>query len=140
MAALSTAYQLSRTDALRAAYDVTVYTLGWRLGGKCATGRDRTGRICEHGLHFWFGCYENAFRMLRDVYAAWRPPVAREIETVVVSPWPAPGPCRPQLQLSRRGRRIIGVTRGAPPIRISPIGSKPKRRYSEMFRGFDDSR
>jgi uncharacterized protein with NAD-binding domain and iron-sulfur cluster len=75
MAALSAAYQLSRTDALRNAYDVTVYTLGWRLGGKCATGRDGTGRICEHGLHFWFGCYENAFAMLREVYKAWQPPV-----------------------------------------------------------------
>jgi uncharacterized protein with NAD-binding domain and iron-sulfur cluster len=75
MAALSAAYQLSLTPELRDAYGVTVYTLGWRLGGKCATGRDRLGRICEHGLHFWFGCYENSFAMLREVYAAWRPPV-----------------------------------------------------------------
>ena len=74
MAALSAAYQLSRTQELRDAYDVTIYTLGWRLGGKCATGRDRLGRVCEHGLHFWFGCYENAFAMLREVYAAWQPP------------------------------------------------------------------
>jgi uncharacterized protein with NAD-binding domain and iron-sulfur cluster len=74
MAGLSAAYQLSRTAELREAYDVTVYTLGWRLGGKCATGRDRSGRIQEHGLHFWFGCYENAFRMLREVFDVWERP------------------------------------------------------------------
>src|SRR5437764_11444124 len=73
MAGLAAAYELSRSSQLRAAYEVTVYQLGWRLGGKCASGRDRLGRIQEHGLHFWFGCYENAFRMLREVYGALEP-------------------------------------------------------------------
>ena len=52
-------------------YDITLYQLGWRLGGKGASGRNRNryDRIEEHGLHFWFGYYENAFRMIRDVYA-----------------------------------------------------------------------
>ncbi len=71
VAALSTAYQLTRTEALRAEHDVTVYQIGWRLGGKGATGR-RDGRIEEHGLHVWFGFYDNAFRMLRDVYRDWQ--------------------------------------------------------------------
>ena len=64
MASLTTAYQLTRTEALRAKHEVTVYQIGWRLGGKGATGR-RDGRIEEHGLHIWFGYYDNAFRMLR---------------------------------------------------------------------------
>lgn len=91
MAALSAAHQLSLTNELRAAYDVTVYTLGWRLGGKCATGRETKpnapggvwpgGRICEHGLHFWFGCYENAFKMLQEAYAAWHPPAGCRIRS-----------------------------------------------------------
>jgi uncharacterized protein with NAD-binding domain and iron-sulfur cluster len=45
---------------------ITVHQLGWRLGGKGASGRDqsRDNRIEEHGLHVWFGFYENAFRMM----------------------------------------------------------------------------
>jgi uncharacterized protein with NAD-binding domain and iron-sulfur cluster len=27
----------------------------------------------EHGLHVWFGCYENAFELVRAAYKAWRP-------------------------------------------------------------------
>lgn len=67
MASLTAAYQLTRTEALRAKHEVTVYQIGWRLGGKGATGR-RDGRIEEHGLHIWFGYYDNAFRMLREVF------------------------------------------------------------------------
>jgi protoporphyrinogen oxidase len=71
IAALTAAYYLTRTEALRAKYAVTLYQIGWRLGGKGATGR-RDGRIEEHGLHVWFGYYSNAFRMLREVYRDWR--------------------------------------------------------------------
>ena len=51
-------------------YDVTVYQMGWRLGGKGASGRnrERNDRIEEHGLHVWFGFYHNAFRLMGDVY------------------------------------------------------------------------
>lgn len=53
-------------------YDVTVYQLGWRLGGKCASGRsvegDHPRRIEEHGLHLWFGSYDNAFKLIRKCY------------------------------------------------------------------------
>lgn len=70
MAGLSAAYQLTKTAALRALNDVTVYQLGWRLGGKAASGRDDLGRNLEHGLHVWFGCYENTFQMLQELYAA----------------------------------------------------------------------
>jgi hypothetical protein len=47
-----------------------VYTEGWRLGGKGASGRnyDVADRVEEHGLHVWFGCYQNAFHMMRKVY------------------------------------------------------------------------
>ena len=43
---------------------ITVYQQGWRLGGKGACGRGPDLRIEEHGLHLWFGFYENAFRLL----------------------------------------------------------------------------
>ena len=73
MAALSAAFDLTRTQALRDQFDVTIYQMGWRLGGKAASGRDCEGRIVEHGLHVWFGCYENAFELVRAAYAAWDP-------------------------------------------------------------------
>jgi len=51
-------------------FEITVYQYGWRLGGKCASGRNasRGQRIEEHGLHIWGGMYENAFAIMRDVY------------------------------------------------------------------------
>jgi uncharacterized protein with NAD-binding domain and iron-sulfur cluster len=70
IAGLTAAYYLTRTESLRAKHAVTLYQIGWRLGGKGATGR-RDGRIEEHGLHVWFGFYDNAFRMLREVYRDW---------------------------------------------------------------------
>jgi len=73
MAGLACAHELSRTEQLREAYEVTVYQLGWRLGGKCASGRDAAGRNLEHGLHVWFGYYENAFRLLRQAYGGRTP-------------------------------------------------------------------
>lgn len=76
---LTTAYWLSSTDELRAKYDVTVYQMGWRLGGKGASGRNQEhgDRIEEHGLHILFGFYQNFFSMIRDVYGSLeRPPDA----------------------------------------------------------------
>jgi uncharacterized protein with NAD-binding domain and iron-sulfur cluster len=71
MAALATAFELTQREPER--FDITIYQMGWRLGGKGATGRDHKGRVVEHGLHIWFGCYENAFRMLRTAYDEWKP-------------------------------------------------------------------
>lgn len=53
------------------AYDITVYQMGWRLGGKGASGRNAKlgNRIEEHGLHLMFGFYENVFRVMREAYA-----------------------------------------------------------------------
>ncbi len=50
-------------------YDVTVYQVGWRLGGKGASSRaTRAQRIEEHGMHIWFGFYENALAMMERCY------------------------------------------------------------------------
>ncbi|HEV7990709.1 MAG TPA: NAD(P)-binding protein [Gemmatimonadaceae bacterium] len=69
---MTAAYWLSSTPELRERYDVTVYQMGWRLGGKGASGRNRgvADRIEEHGLHIIFGFYQNVFAMMRDVYGA----------------------------------------------------------------------
>ncbi len=75
--ALTCAWALTATPALRDRYDVTLLQMGWRLGGKGASGRalDRNARIEEHGLHITFGFYDNFFRIIREAYQALgRPP------------------------------------------------------------------
>ena len=68
--AVVTAFWLTNTPALREQYDVTVHQMGWRLGGKGASGRnlDTGSRIEEHGLHVWFGFYDNAFFTMGQCY------------------------------------------------------------------------
>ena len=73
MAGLAAAFDLARTQDLRDRYDVTVYQMGWRLGGKAASSRYADGRVVEHGLHVWFGGYQNAFQLLQAAYLSWRP-------------------------------------------------------------------
>lgn len=69
-AGIAAAFELSATPELRERFEVTVYQPGWRLGGKCASGRnlEHHGRIEEHGLHLWLGFYDNAFRLMRAAY------------------------------------------------------------------------
>jgi len=68
MAGLTAAWRLSE-PGWEAEFDsITVYQRGWRLGGKGASSRGVHGRIEEHGLHVWFGWYENAFQLLRECY------------------------------------------------------------------------
>jgi uncharacterized protein with NAD-binding domain and iron-sulfur cluster len=67
VAGLSAAFELTKPGRYPGE-SVTIYQAGWRLGGKCATGRDEQRRVVEHGPHLWFGYYENAFQLLREVY------------------------------------------------------------------------
>jgi uncharacterized protein with NAD-binding domain and iron-sulfur cluster len=67
-AGIAAAFELSRPEH-RGKYQVTLYQVGWRLGGKGASGRGPADRIEEHGIHIWLGFYENAFRLLRECYA-----------------------------------------------------------------------
>jgi uncharacterized protein with NAD-binding domain and iron-sulfur cluster len=68
MASLSAAWTLAKIDP---SCEITIYQLGWRLGGKGTSGRNQHmgDRSEEHGLHIWFGCYDHAFRILRECYA-----------------------------------------------------------------------
>ena len=67
MAGMAAAWRLShQADE---PVEITVYEQSWQLGGKGASGRGVHGRIEEHGLHVWLGYYENAFRLIREVYA-----------------------------------------------------------------------
>jgi uncharacterized protein with NAD-binding domain and iron-sulfur cluster len=62
MAGLTAAHRLAEHG------QVSVVQRGWRLGGKGASHRTAEGRIEEHGLHVWLGYYDNAFRLMREVY------------------------------------------------------------------------
>ena len=72
-AGVAAAYWLSAPEQ-NGKYQVSLYSQGWRLGGKCASGRDARAfdRIEEHGLHMMMGCYQNAFATLRSCYLDWR--------------------------------------------------------------------
>lgn len=69
--ALTTAWYLSGEPGWQDRYEITVYQMGWRLGGKCATGRDPEAcqRIEEHGIHGFLGSYYNTLRLMVDCYA-----------------------------------------------------------------------
>jgi uncharacterized protein with NAD-binding domain and iron-sulfur cluster len=71
LGSLSTVMALTDQPGWQDRYDITVYQMGWRLGGKGASGRDQSRgmRIQEHGLHVWLGCYHNAFDMIQKCYA-----------------------------------------------------------------------
>lgn len=71
MSSLTTAFELTNDADWSNRYEITVYQLGWRLGGKGASGRNPAAhqRIEEHGLHVWPGFYDNAFRVIRRCYA-----------------------------------------------------------------------
>lgn len=68
--AMTAAFGLTNYPGWQDHYEVSLYNLGWRLGGKGASGRNKDAgqRIEEHGLHVWMGHYENAFRVMRQAY------------------------------------------------------------------------
>ena len=71
VAAMTAAFYLTDQPGWKNRYDITVYQMGWRLGGKGASGRNAAlgQRIEEHGLHIWFGFYANAFKTIQRAYA-----------------------------------------------------------------------
>ena len=68
--AMSAVWALTEAPDWRERLEITVYQVGWRLGGKGASGRNAAHgqRIEEHGLHIWLGWYDNAFAILRKCY------------------------------------------------------------------------
>ena len=81
-AAIAAAFELSRAEH-DGKYEITMYQLGWRLGGKGASGRGPNDRIEEHGFHVWMGCYENAFRLMRECYQE----LGRDPRTCRIADW-----------------------------------------------------
>src|SRR6478752_708852 len=68
-AGLASAFALTRTEALRAQFEVTVVEPGWRLGGKCRSGRQGPmNRLDQNGNHYLFGAYDDCFSVAREVF------------------------------------------------------------------------
>ncbi len=70
ISSLTSILELTKHPDWQEKYDITLYQMGWRIGGKGASGRNRkiSDRIEEHGLHLWFGFYDNAFDTIQQVY------------------------------------------------------------------------
>src|SRR5262245_3385362 len=81
-AGMTAAFELTRPQH-EGRYEVTVYQLGWRLGGKGASGRGAAGRIEEHGIHLWMGHYDNAFHLMRQCYRE----LGRDPRTSPIADW-----------------------------------------------------
>lgn len=80
---LAAVYGITQTPGWQDKYEITLYQVGWRIGGKGASGRNRAiaDRIEEHGLHIWFGYYENSFRVMRECYEALARPANAPLAT-----------------------------------------------------------
>ena len=83
ISAMTAVAEITSQPGWNEAYDITVYQYGWRLGGKGASGRNRAhhDRIEEHGLHIFMGFYENAFRVMREVYRELDRPAGAPLRT-----------------------------------------------------------
>ena len=57
MASLTAAFELTNQPNWEKKYEITIYQMGWRIGGKGASGRNINvhNRIEEHGLHIFNG-------------------------------------------------------------------------------------
>ncbi|MBK7974194.1 MAG: NAD(P)-binding protein [Deltaproteobacteria bacterium] len=106
-AALTTAFELTQPRH-QGRYEVTVYQVGWRLGGKGASGRGPSARIEEHGLHLWMGFYENAFRLMRDCYEE----LGRDPASCPLATW----------QDAFKPAPLVGIADHTPPAIGSPGG------------------
>eukprot|EP01062_Namystynia_karyoxenos_P069444 TRINITY_DN6493_c0_g1_i2.p1 TRINITY_DN6493_c0_g1~~TRINITY_DN6493_c0_g1_i2.p1 ORF type:complete len:806 (+),score=284.11 TRINITY_DN6493_c0_g1_i2:88-2418(+) len=76
LGATSAVWYMTDYEGWEQDWDITVYTLGFKMGGRGAATRSMGPegmRIREHGLHIFMGWYNNAFRWVEDMYAQWKP-------------------------------------------------------------------
>ena len=83
VSSMAAAWYLSHAPDWQDHYEITIYQLGWRLGGKGASGRNQrvANRIEEHGFHFWWGFYDNAFRWMQEAYGELKRPAGTPMAT-----------------------------------------------------------
>lgn len=83
VAAMTAAFYLTDQPGWQNEREITVYQMGWRIGGKGASGRNAAlgQRIEEHGLHIWFGFYDNAFKTMQRAYELLDRPAGAPLRT-----------------------------------------------------------
>lgn len=83
LGSLSAVFALTEQPNWRERFDITVYQIGWRLGGKARSGRNLKAhaRSESYGHHVWYGWYDNAFALVRKVYAEQRRPPGAPLAT-----------------------------------------------------------
>lgn len=81
--AMTAAFWITNQPDWSNRYEIDLYQMGWRLGGKGASGRNAEigERIEEHGLHVWFGFYDNAFDTIQQTYAELGRPAGTPLAT-----------------------------------------------------------
>jgi uncharacterized protein with NAD-binding domain and iron-sulfur cluster len=130
-AALAAAFELTATPDLQRRHEITIYQPGWRAGGKCASGRNKAcgDRIEEHGLHVWFGCYDNAFSIMRRCYAS----LGRDKRTQALPTWlHAFKPCN-HVAVWDRGEDWTRHVLEFPPTPVEP-GTEREREFVDVVR------
>lgn len=83
LGSLSAVYHIMSQPNAKELYDISIYQESWNLGGKGASGvnREKGFRVEEHGIHFWFGFYENAFYLMKEVYKNLNRPAGAPLAT-----------------------------------------------------------
>lgn len=83
LGSLSAVFALTELPGWQERYAITVYQIGWRLGGKARSGRN--ARACQRSEGFgpqtWYGWYDNAFALVRRVYHELRRPAGAPLAT-----------------------------------------------------------
>ncbi|MEZ4449336.1 MAG: NAD(P)-binding protein [Nannocystaceae bacterium] len=80
---LSAVFAMTEEPGWSERYEITVYQLGWRLGGKARSGRDPDNheRSQGRGGQIWFGFYDNALGMMRRCYQELARPAGAPLAT-----------------------------------------------------------
>ena len=130
IAGLTAAFELTATPELRERFDVTVYQMGWRLGGKGASGRNAGARqrIEEHGVHVWFGFYDNAFDVMRTCYEDMHRPEGAPLRTLD----DAFKPCNALVLCDVWNRDWVKFQLDTPPNPFAPGGDHELPTFWEM--------
>ena len=58
---------VDRSLSLAVCWQVDIYEARPFIGGKVGSFQDRNGNHVEMGLHVFFGCYNNLFRLMNKV-------------------------------------------------------------------------
>jgi uncharacterized protein with NAD-binding domain and iron-sulfur cluster len=83
LGSLSAVFALTDAPDWHERYEITLYQIGWRLGGKARSGRNLRANLRSeaYGHQVWWGCYDNAFAMLRRCYKELARPAGAPLAT-----------------------------------------------------------